>query len=131
VQVWSDAGSGKGTDFSLWVGLPENPNHVVLGGIFVRSHNKPTIDESRGIRTIDKSVLVRVAADSEVWSDKGSGARADGALWSISTAGNLQAINPGAFIPVSGYNHPPITVYAIDRTKVQIGTVCPYASLVC
>jgi hypothetical protein len=128
VQVWSDAGSGKGTDFSLWRGIPENPNHVVLGGIFVRSHNKPTIDETRGIRTIDKDLLVKVKADSEVWSDKGSGAKADGAVWDISTAGILQAINPGAFIPVNGYNNPPATVYALDSTKVTIVKVCPCTS---
>lgn len=128
VQVWSDAGSGKDTDFSLWTGIPENPNHVVLGGIFVRSHNKPTIDESRGIRTIDKDLLINVKAFPEVWNDKGSGANADGAVWGISTVGKIQAINPGAFTPVNGYNNPPATVYALDSSKVTIVTVCPCAS---
>jgi hypothetical protein len=93
--------------FSLWRGIPDNPAHVVLGGMFVRSHNKPTIDESRYIRTIDKDVLVTVKATPEIWNDMGSGARADGAVWGISTAGNTKAINTGAFIPVQGYNNPP------------------------
>ena len=47
----------------------------MLGGIFVRSHNKPTIDESRYIRTIDQDVLVTVKATPEIWNDMGSGAR--------------------------------------------------------
>jgi hypothetical protein len=129
VQVWSDAGSGKGTDFSLWRGIPDNPAHVVLGGIFVRSHNKPTIDESRYIRTIDKDVLVTVKATPEIWNDMGSGARADGAVWGISTAGNTKAINTGAFIPVQGYNNLPGVAYALDSTKVTVvGQVCPHTS---
>ncbi|KIM83366.1 hypothetical protein PILCRDRAFT_97217 [Piloderma croceum F 1598] len=120
VQVWSDAGSGNGTDFSLWRGIPDNPAHVVLGGIFVRSHNKPTIDESRYIRTIDKDMLVTAKATPEIWNDMGSGARADGAVWGISTAGNTKAINTGAFIPVQGYNNPPGVAYALDSTKVTV-----------
>jgi hypothetical protein len=126
VQVWSDAGSGKGTDFSLWRGIPDNPAHVVLGGMFVRSHNKPTIDESRYIRTIDKDVLVTVKATPEIWNDMGSGARAEGAVWGISTAGNTKAINTGA---VQGYNNPPGVAYALDSTKViVVGQVCPHTS---
>jgi hypothetical protein len=129
VQVWNNtgknnAGTDKETNFSLWVGVPENPNHVVLGGVFVRSHNKPTIDESRGIRTIDKDLLIKVKAAPEIWIDRGSKATADGAVWGISTVGHLQAINPGAFIPVKGFNNPPAEVYALDSTKVSIVEVC-------
>jgi hypothetical protein len=121
IKVWDDHGSGKGTDFSLWRGVPRDEdrvNYVVLGGLFIRSHNKPTTGESAGIRAIHKDVLKVVLAGREVWTDAGTGADKDGAVWDISVKGQLDAINPGYFIPVPGHNIKPVDTFGIDRSKV-------------
>ena len=122
VQVWNDAGSGKSTDYSLWQGVPrveDRANYVVLGGYFIRSHNKPNEIETRGIRAIHKDVLKLVKPGREVWNDAGTGAKLDGAVWDISVAGQLDAINPGYFIPAPNHNTPPVDTFAIERTKVE------------
>lgn len=125
-EVWNDAGSGKSTDFSLWRGVPlleDSFDYLVLGGFFVRSHDKPSPEETAGIRAIRKDVLELVQAGREVWNDAGTGARLDGAVWDISVAGHLDAINPGHFIPVPGHNIRPNDTFGIDRTKVDVKRV--------
>jgi hypothetical protein len=122
IQVWNDAGSGKPTDYSLWQGVPrikDRANYVVLGGYFNRSHNMPTAVEAAGIRAIHKDVLKLVKPGREVWNDKGTGAKLDGAVWDISVAGQLDAINPGYFIPTPDHDTPPVNTFAIERTKIE------------
>ncbi len=130
IKVWDDSGSGKSNDYSLWRGVPrpeDQVNYVVLGGFFVRSHNKPTTGETFGIRAIRKDVLKTVTAGREVWNDAGTGAKKDGAVWDISVAGRLDAVDSGAFVPVEGHNNRPQDTYAIDRSKVDM-YVCCYVS---
>jgi len=118
VQIWNDTGSGKKIDYSLWTAVPEDPNYVALGGFFVRTHQKPTIDDTRGLRTIRKDLVTKVKPGREVWNDLGSKAHADGAVWNISTVGNLLALDAGTFIPAAGFNNPPAETWAIDRSKI-------------
>ena len=123
VKVWDDSGSGKPTDYSLWKGvlrLEDHSDYVVIGGFFVRSHNKPTSGDVAGIKAIHKDVLTTVTHGKEVWKDGGSNADEDGAVWDISVAGHLDAVGCGAFIPVDVYNKPPKDTYAIKRAEGQL-----------
>ncbi|KAJ3565822.1 hypothetical protein NP233_g7399 [Leucocoprinus birnbaumii] len=120
-QVWNDGGSGKSSDYALWRGLvaPEDrDNFVVLGGFFTRSHAKPTVDDSMNMRAVRKDIVIQVAAGSEIWTDRGTGAREDGAIWGISTDGFFQAVGTGAFVPVLGYDKAPTEVYALNKDKL-------------
>lgn len=118
-KVWDDSGPGKTTDYALWRGVPEDSiNYVAIGGFFVRSHEKPTFSDTYGMMAVHKDLLLTVSPGDEVWNDGGSGAKADGAVWSISVAGDLNAISTGAFVPVQGYNNPPRDTYALNRLKV-------------
>ena len=120
-QVWDNKGSGNSSDYSLWRGIPKDEvNYVVVGGFFVRSHSKPTSGDAVGMRAIHRDLILTVKPGEEVWNDAGSKAKEDGAVWSISTAGNLDALDTGAFVPVKGHNHPPSDTYAINRLKVEM-----------
>lgn len=118
VQVWNDAGSGAETDFSLWRGVAPSPEYVVVGGFFLRSHDKPSASDTKGMKAVRKEYLVTAAPGKQIWTDGGSGARQDGAVWSVSTTGNVDALDTGAFVPVGAYNSPPSPVFAFDRSKV-------------
>jgi len=125
-MVWKDAGSGKPTDYALWRGLPavaDCIDFIVIGGFFVRTHNAPTQDDSRGMMAVHKDALVTVRPGSEIWNDAGTKASQDGAVWEISTEGHLQAISTGAFIPVDGHNNPPRATYALDRNRIDAGHI--------
>lgn len=121
-QVWNDKGSeGNSTDYSLWRAIPKDPvNYVAVGGFFMRSHNKPTSKDAAGMRAIHRDLILTVGPGKEVWTDAGSKADEDGAVWSISVAGNLDALETGAFVPVKGHNKPPSDTYAINRRKVEM-----------
>ena len=126
VKVWDDSGSGKSNDYALWRGVPRDEDrvhYIVLGGFFIRSHNKPTTGESAGMKAIHKDFLKIAQAGREVWNDAGTGAKNDGAVWDISVAGTLDTINPGYFIPVPGHNLRPSETFGIDRNKVESGYV--------
>ncbi|KAF9462830.1 hypothetical protein BDZ94DRAFT_1290096 [Collybia nuda] len=119
-QVWKDSGSGNSTDYALWRAVPEKSDHIAFGGFFTRNYNKPTIDDAKGIKTLPRDLVEKVAANPEVWTDAGSGASADGAVWGISTVGHVRAIGTGAFVPVRGYNAPPSDIYALNGNQIQI-----------
>ena len=119
-QVWNDAGSGKATDFSLWRGISPSPDHVVVGGFFLRRKTEPTAAETQGIKAVHKDVLVKVGHGVEIWTDAGMGSRQNGAVWGTSTTGIVTALDTGAFVPVDDYNNPPGLVYALDVSKVKL-----------
>ena len=118
IQVWNDAGSGTSTDFALWRGVGPTPDYVVVGGFFTRSHNKPSLEEARGIKAIHKLALRNTGPGSQIWTDKGSGADEDGAIWSISTLG---VVPTGAFVPVRGYDSPPQELYGLHSRHADLG----------
>lgn len=121
-MVWNDGGSGKPTDYALWRGLPKREDRldfVVIGGFFVRSHDKPTAEDAAGMMAVHKDALVTVSPGREIWNDAGTGARKDGAVWGTTTDGNLLGIDTGAFVPVEGHNNPPRGTYALNRGQVN------------
>ncbi|KAI6047020.1 hypothetical protein EDC04DRAFT_2626260 [Pisolithus marmoratus] len=122
VKVWSDAGSGNPTDYALWRGLPareHRTNYIAIGGFFTRySHQRPTTEDARGMMAVHKDCVVAANPGKQIWSDAGTRARQDGAIWEISTDGHLLAIDIGAFVPVEGHTIPPRNLYSIDRNRI-------------
>ncbi|KIK05616.1 hypothetical protein K443DRAFT_90842 [Laccaria amethystina LaAM-08-1] len=114
IQVWNDTGSGDSTDFALWRGEGPTPDYVVVGGFFTRSYNKPSAEETRGIKAIHRLALHNTTPGSQIWTDRGSGADEDGAIWSISSFG---VVPTGAFVPVRGYNNPPQELYGLRQRE--------------
>jgi hypothetical protein len=121
-MVWNDSGSGRRNDYALWRGFPapaDRKDFIVIGGFFVRSHNAPTLEDTRGMMAVHKDVLITVSPGREIWNDAGTKARRDGAVWEISTDGHLQGLSTGAFVPVDGHNKPPRATYALDRNRIE------------
>ena len=102
----------QSTDFALWHGMGSTPDYVVVGGFFTCSHKKPTAEETRGMKAIHKLTLRNTAPGSKIWTDKGSGAKEDGALWSISS---FSGVPTGAFVPVRGHNNLPWELYGLQK----------------
>lgn len=115
-QVWNDNGSSNNEDYSLWRGVPPDPKYVVVGGSFVCSFTKPSA-EVQSAKAVLREVLATATHGEEIWTDDGSGAERDGALWSIATIGDT-SLATGAFVPVEGYGNPPSEVFALDRSYI-------------
>ena len=117
-KVWDDSGSGKPTDYSLWRGVAQDLDFIVIGGFFVRSKNKPLSEDTAGMMAVHKDLVVDVWPGQQIWNDAGTGAIQDGAVWDISTKGNEHAVNTGAFVPVRGHDTPPHFTLALDSAKI-------------
>lgn len=121
-KVWDNTGSINIWSYSLWRGVPsaeDSLNFVVIGGFFVRSLNKPTAEESRGMMAVHKDVLVTASPGKEVWNDAGTIAFKDGAVWDVVVDGNPQAVGTGAFVPVDEHDKPPRITYALNRDRIS------------
>jgi hypothetical protein len=122
-QIWNNNGSYKSTDYALWRGLPAEADRIdfiVIGGLFVWSHNQPTTRDAQGMMAVHKDALFKASCGREIWNDAGTRASMDGAVWDdVSAEGHLQAISTGAFIPVQGHDNPPRSTYTLDRSKIR------------
>lgn len=121
-KVWTDNGSRKPLNFSLWRGVASSADYVVVGGFFVASSDPwypPSPELTQGVKAVHRSVLLTAAYGREVWNDHGTGAGPNGAVWNTSVVGFVDALDTGAFVPVEGYNNPPRLVYALDRSKIE------------
>lgn len=116
IEVWNDSGSHNKTDFALWRGVGPTLDYLVVGGFFTRSHNKPTADEAKGIKAIHNLALQNTGPGSQIWTDDGSKASQDGAIWGISS---IDVVPSGAFVPVVGYNNPPQELYGLNSDQVE------------
>jgi hypothetical protein len=116
-QVWNDAGSGAKTDFALWQGVSPSPEYICLASFFTRSHQKPSPALTKGIKAVHISALGPAYAKFEIWTDRGSGARQDGAVWQVGTTKDV--IETGAFVAVRGYGNPPAPLYGIRRDAAR------------
>ena len=64
------------------------------------------------MKAIHKLALHNTAPGSKIWTDKGSGAKEEGALWSIS---GFSIVPIGAFVPVRGHNNLPQELYGLRK----------------
>lgn len=120
--VWNDEGSGKSDDFALWNGVnsfgPPGEEYIALSSLLTRYWHKPTAEDTQGIKAVRRDVVVTIQPHAQVWTDKGTGAPEDGAVWTISAKLNRDAVETGAFVAVSGFDNPPSPVYGLDLSRV-------------
>lgn len=117
--VWSNAGARKANNYSVWRGVPPSPDYVVLGDFFTQGAEQPTPRECKGMKAIRKDVCALATFGMQIWTDKGSGAKQDCAVWEISDGGNQALLLSGAFIASIGYNKPARTAFALNSKKVS------------
>jgi hypothetical protein len=117
-QVWNDIGSGNSTAFALWRGIAPGPDYVSLCSFLTRSHIPPSPEQTKGIKAIHKKALDTAFGDPEIWTDKGTGARLDGAVWEVSGQGSLTLIETGAFVAVGAHNTRP-EVFVLDAAMID------------
>ena len=119
-QVWNDAGSGASADLALWQGVSPSLEYICLASFFTRSHKKPSpalTALTKDIKAVHINALGPAYAKFEIWTDRGSGAKQDGAVWQVGTTKDV--IETGAFVAVRGYGNPPVPLYGIRRDAAR------------
>ena len=92
-QVWNDQGSGGDNDGSIW--RPIAPDgYLALGCVANAGYDAPNISNYMCIR---KDLVTDSSAGNQIWSDKGSGADEDVAIYQLTGVA-------GAFVAQGNYN---------------------------
>jgi len=106
-NMWSDQGSGGGTDVTFWRVVPP-PGYVALGDIVNVGYNPPPASIKDIYRCVRADLVEQGRFDRPVWNDGGSGASRDGSMWYVQAT--TQGVT-GYFKVQSGYGIPD-AVYA-------------------
>ena len=72
MQTWKDTGSGASRDVSFWTPVC-NANYVALGDYCQNGYGRPSLSAMRCVR----EDLTAPCGKTQIWTDKGSGARMD------------------------------------------------------
>ena len=114
-RIWKDSGSGGTYDGSFWRPNPQ-PGYTCLGTVAVKGYSAPSTDL---IKCVDSKYVVRATrrhwqqqdpysndktekwTKAPVWTDRGSGADRDVALWNVYNGDHGIATS---FIATSNYN---------------------------
>lgn len=117
-RMWTDAGSGNGSGYSLWNIIPP-PGYKALGGIAKFRVGRSDYDTPSG-DLVDKLVCVHESLCTEgrvgnfIWNDHGTKADSDGSMWYIEpNDGN--GIRTGAFICSGNHDKFGEQVYVIKK----------------
>ncbi len=116
--VWSNAGAWKANSYSLWRGVPPSPDYVVLGDFFVRHADQPTSEECKGMKAVRKDACTVATFGKRIWTDAGTGAKQDTAIWEISDDKNPELLLSGAFIAADESDRHKRTAFALNAKKV-------------
>jgi hypothetical protein len=117
-QAWNDAGSGRGSGYSLW-NIVAPPGYRALGGLArfgvgKHDYNEPSGGEIQNLGCVHESLCIEGMIGGDIWTDKGTGASADGSAWSI-VSKNGDGIGAGSFYSQGSYNRPGERVYVIKK----------------
>ena len=89
LQVWTDAGSGKEKNYTVWLPTCEDPDYCALGVVCVFGTDEALVEPDEPAAMVHRSCCVAAELGEEpVWTDAGIGANADLAL-SSTGVGNL------------------------------------------
>ncbi len=121
--AWKDSGSGQPHGYSLW-NISPPPHYRALGGIARLRKEKtnwksPSGEEVEGLVCLHKSLCVEGMIGNSIWSDKGTGAKANGSVWGIKPNGEDE-VPANTFYCQDSHYKPNAKVYAIERRKVKV-----------
>lgn len=119
-RIWSNKGGRGPALISLWRGIPPNPEYVVLGDFLVQGEEQPTKEQTQFIKAVHKNACIRGSFGSQIWTDAGSRAPEDAAVWDISNEHGLKGLRTGAFVATLGYKETERAVYVLDMTKLLV-----------
>jgi len=78
--IWKDSGSGGKKDGAFWATENYEPGYCVLGDVVTGSHSRPTT-RAIAVKAIQSDALVNPSSFTRVWTDRGSGANWDVAVY--------------------------------------------------
>ena len=82
-QIWNDEGSGAKVDVSIWRSTAMD-GYYCVGDMVVASHFEPRIGFLVRPAKGSMNAVMPSVGYTKIWTDKGSGAKSDVALWSVS-----------------------------------------------
>lgn len=104
--IWTDKGSGGDHDGSVWYPVPDD-NYIAIGYVGQLGYGKPSIPNFVCLR---KDLVELTDGGTLIWSDKGSGADSDVALYKIVGV-------PNAFVAQGNYDPYNGNAYKIKGTS--------------
>ncbi|CAB3979776.1 Hypothetical predicted protein, partial [Paramuricea clavata] len=109
---WNDKDSGGKIDCSFWrVVAPEG--YVALGDVVTNNYSEPSSKFTAKFACIRKDLLVP-GKFTNLWDDRGSGAKLDGSAWQVDGPGLA-----GLFKVQSGYQEPAMPAFVLPAKLVQ------------
>lgn len=123
VPVWTDSGSGRSNDYSLWQPIPPT-DYVALGYIArfnVSNYDPPSGAEIEGFRCVHKSLVTNGAnTGPQIWNDAGTRARQDGAIWPIVPLDSTAGLASGTFLATDTHNQPQNPVHTVSCVRLDM-----------
>jgi hypothetical protein len=124
-EIWSDAGSGSKRDGEFWYPLPYQDARP-LGCYLQGNYNAPTatvllVRPNVAFNFSKTPPLMRPIDFQEIYNDRGSHAKRDGAVWTpVPPAGYVAC----GLMATLGYNKPSLdSVYVVRQDLARQGTV--------
>ena len=119
-RVWTDVGSGGDYDMAIYTMNPPSDQYRCLGSVAMSGYN--ALPDKSKYCCIAKEYLT-TGDLKETWNDGGSGANADGSIWTVISGVDPYAIEGGNFIGKQGHG-PPSNEFLlkIDEDKVRDST---------
>ncbi|MCC7411682.1 MAG: Vps62-related protein [Gammaproteobacteria bacterium] len=87
-QVWADKGSGALKDGSIWMAVPPAPEFVCLGTVGQSGYGAPVVPD---YRCVHRCLTEQVAAAAPIWTDAGTGAKAQVSLYRLHKSNSFVA----------------------------------------
>lgn len=88
-QVWSDKGSGSQKDGSVWQAMPASNDYVCLGAVGQAGYAQPRIGS---YACVHRCMVTGVTAANPVWTDEGTGARSQVAIYALPATNAMVAL---------------------------------------
>ena len=92
---------------------------MVIGDVFVRGDQPPHKNLTKFMKAVHVSACKRGVFGKTIWTDAGTEAKDDAAIWEISNRNDPSGVAVGAFIGTRGYTPTQRPVYLLDTTKMR------------
>jgi hypothetical protein len=114
-RIWYDRGSGAKKDGAVWRPIPPK-GYSAIGDVATRGWRSPSTGEIVCVRNdlVEKGVV-----GHNIWNDRGSGAKHDVSIWSISSKDNKKGLNGNFFQANGKYRSPNNTLPVIKRSAIR------------